>query len=185
MVWSELAAAYPGSGGTYHFYDAAYGASRVGRILKFLFVWQFFFSGPLEVASGAIGLTSYLGYFFPFLEKAAWNWGSIIPGRDVPVVWGQVAAMGVMLLVTALAYRRGLGCREDDGGSLDRDAVHRSLGDRRARLAGSTHGWPSTFPKDAFHLDYRMTMGMGMANCARDVQLLRLLPDMLHGRRSC
>ena len=23
MVWSELAAAFPGSGGTYHFYDAA------------------------------------------------------------------------------------------------------------------------------------------------------------------
>ncbi len=28
MVWSELAAAFPGSGGTYHFYDAAYGDSR-------------------------------------------------------------------------------------------------------------------------------------------------------------
>src|SRR5579872_6564924 len=25
MVWSELAAAFPGSGGTYHFYDAVYG----------------------------------------------------------------------------------------------------------------------------------------------------------------
>src|SRR6516162_3020032 len=60
MVWSELAAAFPGSGGTYHFYDAAYGASRVGRILKFLFVWQFFFSGPLEIASGAIGIVKYL-----------------------------------------------------------------------------------------------------------------------------
>ena len=67
MVWSELAAAFPGSGGTYHFYDAAYGASRVGRILKFLFVWQFFFSGPLEIATGAIGLAKYLGYFFPTL----------------------------------------------------------------------------------------------------------------------
>src|SRR4051812_31800568 len=30
LVWSELAAAFPGSGGTYHFYDAIYGASRVG-----------------------------------------------------------------------------------------------------------------------------------------------------------
>ena len=27
MVWSELAAAFPGSGGTYHFYDAALGES--------------------------------------------------------------------------------------------------------------------------------------------------------------
>ena len=52
MVWSELAAAFPGSGGTYHFYDAVYGESRAGRLLKFLFVWQFLFSGPLEVAIG-------------------------------------------------------------------------------------------------------------------------------------
>ena len=106
MVWSELASAFPGSGGTYHFYDAAYGASRVGRILKFLFVWQFFFSGPLEIATGAIGLAKYAGYFFPLLDVPAWNWGSIVPGKDIPVVWGQVAAMGVMGLVTALAYRR-------------------------------------------------------------------------------
>ncbi len=56
MVWSELASTFPGSGGTYHFFDAAYGETKVGRLLKFLFVWQFVFSGPLEVATGAIGL---------------------------------------------------------------------------------------------------------------------------------
>src|SRR5262245_27652301 len=55
MVWSELAAAFPGSGGTYHFYDAAYGHARIGRLLMFVFVWQFVFSGPLEIATGAIG----------------------------------------------------------------------------------------------------------------------------------
>jgi amino acid transporter len=30
LVWSELAAAFPGSGGTYHFFDAIYGESRIG-----------------------------------------------------------------------------------------------------------------------------------------------------------
>ena len=74
MVWSELAAAFPGSGGTYHFFDAAYGQARVGRLLKFLFVWQFFFSGPLEIATGAIGMVKYLGYFIPVLRLTAWNW---------------------------------------------------------------------------------------------------------------
>ena len=82
------------------------GIHAVGRILKFLFVWQFFFSGPLEIATGAIGLAKYAGYFFPLLDVPAWNWGSIVPGKDIPVVWGQVAAMGVMGLVTVLAYRR-------------------------------------------------------------------------------
>lgn len=106
MVWSELAAAFPGSGGTYHFYDAAYGETRVGRLLKFLFVWQFLFSGPLEVASGAIGLTQYLGYFFPALAQSAWDWGSFWPAITLRVAWGQVAALGVMVFIALLAYRR-------------------------------------------------------------------------------
>jgi len=106
LVWCELAAAFPGSGGTYHFYDAAYGDSRTGRVLKFLFVWQFFFSGPLEVATGAIGLAQYLSFFFPALKEPAWSWSTVIPWMTSSVIWGQVAAMGVMVLVTALAYRR-------------------------------------------------------------------------------
>jgi amino acid transporter len=109
MVWSELSAAFPGSGGTYHYYDAVYGESRAGRLLKFLFVWQFLFSGPLEVATGAIGLARYAGYLWPGLKATAWNWSG-----DLPVVgsvaWrvenGNLFAVLVMAGITALAYRR-------------------------------------------------------------------------------
>src|SRR5215218_7383502 len=104
LVWSELAAAFPGSGGTYHFYDAIYGESRLGRMLKFLFVWQFLFSAPLEVATGAIGLSRYVGYLCPALEQTAWSW------RSGPLAWevrnDQLFAMGVMVVIIALAYRR-------------------------------------------------------------------------------
>jgi amino acid transporter len=106
MVWSELAAAFPGSGGTYHFYDAVYGESRAGRLLKFVFVWQFLFSGPLEVATGAIGLARYLGYFYPGLAAPAWSWGRFVPFLTAAPAWEQIAAMMVMVLVTVLAYRR-------------------------------------------------------------------------------
>jgi amino acid transporter len=106
MVWSELAAAFPGSGGTYHFYDCAYGSSRIGRMLKFLFVWQFLFSGPLEVATGAIGTAKYLSYFAPALANPAWNWGQFLPVFGGTVSYEQVAAIGIMVFVTALAYRR-------------------------------------------------------------------------------
>jgi amino acid transporter len=106
LVWCELAAAFPGSGGTYHFFDAAYGESTAGRMLKFLFVWQFFFSGPLEIATGAIGLAQYVSYFFPVLGTTAWNWSALVPWTGARVVWGQVAAAGAMVLVTMLAYRR-------------------------------------------------------------------------------
>jgi amino acid transporter len=106
LVWCELAAAFPGSGGTYHFFDAAFGQRRAGRLLKFLFVWQFFFSGPLEIATGAIGLAHYVSFFFPVLRTAAWTWGAIVPGLGGEVAWLQVAAMAVMVLVTFMAYRR-------------------------------------------------------------------------------
>jgi amino acid transporter len=109
LVWSELAAAFPGSGGTYHFFDAVYGEARVGRLLKFLFVWQFLFSGPLEVASGALGLAKYAGFLWPALERTAWHWGDLVPalaGLEPHVAWEQVLAMGVLAALTVLAYRR-------------------------------------------------------------------------------
>ncbi len=105
LVWSELAAAFPGSGGTYHFYDAIFGRSTLGRTLKFLFVWQFLFSGPLELASGAIGLGNYAGFLWEPLKATAWT----IPlGAKAAwtVRWGQVMAALAMLGVVALAYRR-------------------------------------------------------------------------------
>src|SRR5215218_9900801 len=109
LVWSELAAAFPGSGGTYHFFDAVYGPSRLGRMLKFLFVWQFLFSAPLEIATGAIGLARYVGYLWPKLEVTAWSWHPAVPGLG-EVAWvvknEQLMAIAVMLVIIALAYRR-------------------------------------------------------------------------------
>src|SRR5271156_3056629 len=106
MVWSELAAAFPGSGGTYHFYDAAYGESRAGRLLKFVFVWQFLFSGPLEVATGAIGMANYLGYFYPALAAPVWKLAGTVFGLNLNIAGSQLAAVGIMAIVTVLAYRR-------------------------------------------------------------------------------
>jgi APA family basic amino acid/polyamine antiporter len=52
MVWSELGAAMPGSGGSFNYLREAFGRERFGRLMAFLFVWQFVLSGPLEIASG-------------------------------------------------------------------------------------------------------------------------------------
>lgn len=65
LVWSELGAALPGSGGSYRFLRDAYGPERWGRLMAFLFIWQFVLSGPLEIASGLIGFASYAGYLAP------------------------------------------------------------------------------------------------------------------------
>lgn len=109
LVWSELAAAFPGSGGTYHFFDAIYGKAGVGRLLKFLFVWQFLFSAPLELASGAMGIAQYTSYLWTPLKGTAWQisipaWGS--EPWIWSVTWSQAFASVAMVGIVALAYRR-------------------------------------------------------------------------------
>src|SRR5258707_12741645 len=69
MVWSELGAALPGSGGSFGYLRQGYGAEQVGRLMGFLFVWQFVLSGPLEIASGYIGFSQYLGYIWKGISK--------------------------------------------------------------------------------------------------------------------
>src|SRR5678815_3262228 len=68
MVWSELGAAMPGSGGSYIYLREAYGREKLGRMMAFLFIWQFILSGPLEIASGYIGFAKYLGYVWPTIS---------------------------------------------------------------------------------------------------------------------
>src|SRR5215470_7953148 len=67
MVWSELGAAMPGSGGSYLYLREGFGRATFGRLMAFLFIWQFILSGPLEIASGCIGFAQYLGYLWPQL----------------------------------------------------------------------------------------------------------------------
>jgi amino acid transporter len=90
LVWAELAAAMPGTGGTFLYLREAFRNTRFGVLIPFLFVWQFIFSGPLEIASGYIGFAQYLGYF----------WRSMGPWQT------RLAGLAVGLLVIVLLYRR-------------------------------------------------------------------------------
>src|SRR3954463_1686574 len=70
MVWSELGAAMPGSGGSFHYLRESFGPARFGRLMALLVVWQFVLSGPLEIASGYIGFTNYAGYIWKGMTRA-------------------------------------------------------------------------------------------------------------------
>ncbi|HWW75893.1 MAG TPA: amino acid permease, partial [Pyrinomonadaceae bacterium] len=59
LVWAELGAAMPGTGGTYRYLGEIYGRGRLGRLMSFLFIWQLTFSAPLSIASGCIGFAMY------------------------------------------------------------------------------------------------------------------------------
>jgi len=98
LVWAELGAAFPRAGGSYAFLREIYGPERAGNWLSFLYVWQLSFSAPLSIASGCIGLASFLAWFWPGLEQA--------PIAALPALhYANFAAAGACLLVTALLYR--------------------------------------------------------------------------------
>ena len=51
LVFAELGAAIPASGGSYIFLRETFGRQKWGRMLAWVFVWQFLFSGTLEIAT--------------------------------------------------------------------------------------------------------------------------------------
>src|SRR5258707_8487990 len=67
LVWAELGAALPGSGGSYRYLAESYGARKLGRLMSFLFIWQLTFSAALSIASGGIWLAQYATYISPDL----------------------------------------------------------------------------------------------------------------------
>ncbi len=94
QVWSELGAALPGSGGSYRFLKETYGPATWGRLMVFLFIWQFVLSGPLEVASGMIGFAGYASYIWPAMTPL----GRKLLGASV----GAVAVLLLSRRVTSL-----------------------------------------------------------------------------------
>ncbi len=64
LVYCELGSLYPGSGSTYVFLRESFGRERWGRLLAFLFAWQFVISAPLTIATGYIGFAHYAGYLW-------------------------------------------------------------------------------------------------------------------------
>jgi amino acid transporter len=89
MVWAELGAAMPGTGGPYRYLSEAYGPHSLGRLMSFLFIWQAVLLTPLSIAGGAVGFAQYTRYLLPHLT------------------WTQekAIAMAVCLLLTFLLYR--------------------------------------------------------------------------------
>src|SRR3982750_210123 len=71
LVWAELGASLPGSGGSYRYLSEIYGPRGFGRLMSFLFIWQLTFSAPLSIASGALGLSQYSTFIWPSMGTVA------------------------------------------------------------------------------------------------------------------
>src|SRR6266853_1497483 len=113
LVWAELGAAMPGSGGSYRYLREIYGPQKMGRLISFLFIWQLSFSAPLSIASGCIGLAGYAAYYWPGLERV---WAQRTLSLDLPLLGkfqlslvampATLVAIAACLFTAFLLYRR-------------------------------------------------------------------------------
>jgi len=147
MIWSELGASLPGSGGTYKYLREAYGRETCGRLMAFLFIWQFIFSGPLEIASGYIGFSQYAGYLW----------------RGMTTRQGVMIAIGLGVLNIVLLYRQI--------NSIGKITVVLWAGTVLTTLAviigGALNFDPKLafdFPPNAFRFSLGFVMGLGAAS---------------------
>jgi amino acid transporter len=89
LVYAELGAALPGSGGPYVYLCEAYRPFGLDRMMAFLFIFQVLLAAPLTFAGGAVGFADYLGFYWTTLT---------------PLQHNLVSAV-VCVAVTALLYR--------------------------------------------------------------------------------
>ena len=173
MVWSELGAAMPGSGGSYVYLREAYGRETFGRLMAFLFIWQFILSGPLEIASGFIGFVRYLDYLWPgMMAKPAplprlldslWPGITGDPELEGLSLKGSLVVIVLGLLCIALLYRKIT--------SIGKITVALWVGTILTTVAvigtGATHfdsKLAFDFPRGAFDFSLGFYFGLGAAS---------------------
>ena len=147
MVWSELGSAMPGSGGSYVYLREGFGREKWGRLAAFLFIWQFILSGPLEIASGYIGFSQYLGYLWPSLSTLQFGLIAALVGvLNLVLLYRPIGSLGP-LTVTLWA-----------GSLLTTAAVI---------ITGVFHFNPRVafdFPPGAFNFSVGFLIGLGAAS---------------------
>lgn len=146
LVWSELGAAMPGSGGSYIYLLEGFGRRALGRAMAFLFIWQFLLSGPLEIASGYIGFAQYSRYLWPAMSANQ----------------TRLLMAGAGLLVIVLLYRRTI--------AVGRITVGLWIGTLLTvgvvLASGPFHFNPRLafdFPPGSFHFSLGFLFGLGAA----------------------
>src|ERR1051325_10715721 len=106
LVWAELGAALPGSGGSYRYLAEMYGPRKLGHLMSFLFIWQLTFSAPLSIASGSIGLAQYATYIFHALGHETKVTLPVVGNVEINAIPVALVAIAALSVAVFLLYRR-------------------------------------------------------------------------------
>jgi amino acid transporter len=89
LVYAQLGAALPGSGGPYVYLREAYKPFGLGRVLSFMIIFQVILVAPLSIAGGGVGFANYLQFY----------WTTMTPLQN------HLIAALVCVVMTAALYR--------------------------------------------------------------------------------
>ena len=169
LVWAELGAAMPKSGGPYNYLQEIYGKNKLGRLMSFLFIWQLQFSAPLSMASGCLGFALYATYIFPDLGETFFqqDFKLQIPllgdlSASVLASYGTFVAIGICLFCVFLLYRK-ITIIEKFGKFLWLGVMLTIVWIIFAGLTNFNPAIAFDFPPDAFTLKPEFFLGLGSA----------------------
>ena len=169
LVWAELGASMPKSGGPYNYLKEIYGPSRLGRMMSFLFIWQLTFSAPLSIASGSIGFAGYATYAFPSLNFEFFTREIKLPlpllgdfTLNIAATVGTIVAIGVVAFSVFLLYRK-ITIIEKFSKMLWIAVLLTIVWIIFAGLTNFNSELAFDFPPNAFVLDQNFFLGLGSA----------------------
>ncbi len=101
MVWAEMGAKWPESGGSYVFLQNLFG-NKFGKLMAFLFIWQTLIQAPLTAASAAIGFSKYFQYLCPLsvLEQKALSGGLIL--LIIALLYRNIKSIGKISVILSI-----------------------------------------------------------------------------------
>jgi len=106
LVYAQLGAALPGSGGGYLYLREAFKPFGLGRLMAFLFIFQTILIAPLSVAGGAVGFADYLQFVWTAMTPLQHNLiAAAVCIVSTALLWRNIEGIGrlaVVMLVVVL-----------------------------------------------------------------------------------
>ena len=107
LVYAQLGAALPGSGGGYLYLREAFQPFGLGKLMAFLFIFQTILVAPLSVAGGAVGFADYLQFVWTTMTPSTHNLvAAAVCVAMTALLWRNIEDIGrlavVMLIVVLL-----------------------------------------------------------------------------------
>lgn len=120
LVYAQLGAALPGSGGPYLYLREAFRPFGLARLMGFLFIFQTILIAPLSIGGAAVGFVDYLQFAWTSMTPtqhnllaaamcvlataALWRDTESIGRLSVLMLWGVVITVGWVIVVGLIKF---------------------------------------------------------------------------------